>query len=420
MSPDEIFTDVFGKYQAHVNPSLARLLSFAGFGVEMRAEGCYLYDHEGRQFLDCLGGYGVFSLGHRHSKIVEAVKAQLDRMPLSGKAFFNRPLADVSERLSQLAPGDLRYSFFCNSGAEAAEGALKFAKGATGRRRIVSTFGGYHGKTMGTLATTGREKYRAPFEPLLEHVAFIPYGDVEALSAIDEQTACFIVEPIQGEGGIIVPPEGYLRAAREACDRAGALLIFDEIQTGLCRTGKFFGCQHEDVAPDLMTLAKSLGGGVLPVGAFLGTPAIWEKMFAENPLLHTSTFGGNELACVAALATLDTMVEERLDERAAAMGARFLESLRQMAERHTGLVAEARGRGLMIGVEFTMDEVGELVVAQMLKRGMCAAYTLNNPRVLRIEPPLIISEAQIDQAVEILDASLTETQELLTELVEFA
>jgi putrescine aminotransferase len=415
--PDAYFADVVDNYSEHVNPYLAKLLAFAGFGVEVYGEGCYIEDHEGRRYLDCLGGYGTFALGHRHPKVVEAVKNQLDSLGMSGKAFFSKPAADLAAELAKIAPAGLQYTFFSNSGTEAVEAALKFAKVATGRSRIVSTIGGYHGKTLGALATTGREKYRKRVEPLMPGVEFIPYGDASAaFAAIDDQTAAFIVEPIQGEGGIHVPPDGYLRGIREACDRTGALLIADEVQTCIGRTGAMFGCDHEGVSPDIMTLAKQLGGGVMPIGATMGTAAVWEKVFSENPLMHTSTFGGNPLACSAGLAAVRVVQDEDLVARSRDRGALMLELLREMQHRHTDLVADVRGKGLMFGVEFAMDEVGELTVAQMLKRGMCAAYTLNNPRVIRLEPPLIISEDEVRKAVEILDGALTETSELLAML----
>lgn len=339
-------------------------------------------------------------------------------MGLSGKAFFSKPAADLAQELAQIAPGSLEYTFFSNSGTEAVEAALKIAKGTTGRAKIVSTEGSYHGKTIGALACTGRDKYRKKFEPLMPGVVFVPYGDSAAAAAeIDDRTAAMIVEPIQGEGGIIVPPDGYLRDLRKACDKAGALLIFDEVQTLLGRTGYWFGCDHDDVAPDLMTLAKALGGGILPIGATMGTQELWEKMFNDNPLAHTSTFGGNPMACTAGLATLQVMREEGLVERSQVQGQKLRAGLDSVRAAHTDLLKEVRGRGLMIGVEFTMDEVGELVIAQMLKRGLCAAYTLGNPRVMRFEPPLIISDSQIDFAVEVFGEAVEETSDLLAALV---
>lgn len=414
---DGYFAEVFDKYREHINPYLAEYLAFAGFGVEVYGEGCYIEDHAGRRYLDCLGGYGTFALGHRHPKVVTAVKDQLDSLGMSGKAFFSKPAAELAAELTKIAPAGLKYTFFSNSGSEAVEAALKFAKVATGHRRIISTIGGYHGKTLGALATTGREKYRTRVEPLMPGVEFVPFGDtVAAVAAIDDQTAAFIVEPIQGEGGIHVPPDGYLRAIREACDRTGALMIADEVQTCIGRTGAMFGCDHEGVAPDIMTLAKQLGGGIMPIGATMGTASVWEKVFSENPLMHTSTFGGNPLACTAGLAAVRVVQEEDLVARSRDRGALMLELLREVQAKHQDLVTDVRGKGLMIGVEFAMDEVAELTVGQMLKHGMCAAFTLNNPRVIRLEPPLIISADEVRKAVEILDEAITETGELLAML----
>ena len=422
MSPDELYADVFDKYTRHINPRLARLMGFAGFGVEVFGEGWILRDQEGREYIDCLGGYGTFTFGHRNPEVVAAVKEQLDFIALSGKAFFSKNAADLAAELAAISPKDhardLQYAFFCNSGAEAVEAALKMAKGVTGRPEIVSTYGSYHGKTLGALATTGREKYRKPFEPLMPGVSFAPFGDADAAAAlITDRTACTIVEPIQGEGGIKIPPPGYLKALREACDRTGALLIFDEVQTGLGRTGYDFGCQYEGVVPDLMTLAKALGGGVMPLGATLGTEAVWDRMFAENPLAHTSTFGGNPLACAAGLAAIRILRRDDLGERSRTLGVRLLEGLDAVRQRFPETVAEVRGRGLMVGLEFIEDEVGELVVSQMLRRGVCVAYALNNPRVLRFEPPLTIPEEAIDRVIEVVGEAVGETAEMLTALV---
>lgn len=418
MDADALYADVVGKYSRHINPYLSKLMAFAGFGVEMRAEGCYVFDHEGNRYLDCLGGYGTFSLGHRHPKVLEATRRQLDEMALSAKAFFSKPAADLAEKLAEFTPEGLDFVFFSNSGTEAVEAALKFAKGMTGRAKIVSTIGSYHGKTLGALATTGREKYRSRFEPLMPGVVFVPYGDAgAAVAEIDDSTAAMIVEPIQGEGGIIVPPDGYLRELRAACDRVGALLICDEVQTGLGRTGKPFGVDHDGISPDIMPLAKALGGGIMPIGATVGTKAVFEAIYSPNPLTHTSTFGGNPLACAAGLAGLEVLIDEGLVERSQVQGEKLKAGLQDAADRRSDLIKEVRGKGLMIGLEFQEDEVGELVVAQLLKRGVCVAYALNNPRVLRFEPPLIITDEQIQDAVVAFDEAVAETEELLAALV---
>lgn len=414
MTPDERHAQVLDLYNRHVNPWLARLMNFAGFSTEVRGEGCWITDIEGRRYLDCLGGYGVFSFGHRHPRIIEAVRRQLEDMPLSGKAFFNEGQARLAARLAALAPEGIDYAFFCNSGAEAVEASLKFARLATGRKGFVSTVGGYHGKSLGALAVTGREKYRSALEPLMPGVSFVAFGDVGALDqAVGPDTAAVILEPVQGEGGIHLPPAGYLQSARRICDEAGALLILDEVQTGMGRTGKVFACEHEEVSPDLLTLAKALGGGVMPIGACLGTAEVWERVYGKNPLMHTSTFGGNPLACAAALAACDVLEEEGLALAAETRGRELVEGLKRVA---SPLVAEVRGIGLMIGVEFALDEVGELVIAQMMKRDLVAAYTLNNPRVVRFEPPLTISSEEVAYAVRVFGEAVAETQALLDEL----
>ncbi len=417
MDADALYQDVFEKYSKYINPNLARLMGFAGFGVETHGEGCYIYDHEGRKFLDCLGGYGTFALGHRNPRVIAAVKDQLDHLGLSAKAFFTKNAADLAEKLAELTPGELQVSFFSNSGTEAVEAALKFAKATTKRSKIVSTNGSYHGKTIGALSVTGREKYRKKFEPLMPGASFVDYGDIDALNlAIDGDTACFIVEPIQGEGGIIVAPDGYLKAAREACDRHGALLIFDEVQSGLGRAGYMFACNHEGVAPDIMTLAKSLGGGIMPLGVTIVTMPIYDAVFGDNPMAHTSTFGGNPLACRAGLETLKILEEGDLIENSKVLGKRMLDGFLVIQAKYPDLLKEARGRGLMIGVEFTMDEVGEVMVGLLMKLGVCVAYALNNPRVLRFEPPLMITAEQVDFALSSFEDAMQETAELLSVL----
>lgn len=417
MDADALYVEVVEKTARYLNPNLAKLMAFAGFGAEMRGEGCYLFDHEGRKFLDCLGGYGTFSVGHRHPAVIAAVRDGLDKLGMSGKAFFSPNSATLAELLVNNTPEGLDLVFLSNSGTESVEAALKFVKATTQRVKIISTHEAFHGKTLGALATMGRQKYRLKFEPLMPGVEFVPFGDIAAaVAAIDDTTAAFIVEPIQGEGGIRIPPDGYLKALREACTKHGALLIFDEVQTGLGRTGKLWGCDHEGVAPDILTSAKALGGGVMPIGATVYTREIYDAVYGDSPMAHTSTFGGNPLACAAAIAAVRTIIDEELPARSAEMGARMLKGMHEIASKHGETVLEARGRGLMIGLEFREDEVGELVVAALLKRGVCVAYALNNPRVLRFEPPLIIDASQVNFAVESLDEAIGETVEMLAEL----
>jgi len=415
--PDRTAADVLDKYTRYINPGLARLYRFANvLTAEWEAEGAIIRDIHGKEYLDCSGGPAVFNVGHRHPKVVAAVKAQLDRMPMSVRAMPRIPEAELAELLAQITPGDLQYSFFTNSGAEANEGALKLARLATGRPGIVGAEGAFHGKTMGALSASGRESYKAPFRPLLPGFAHVPYGDLEAMArAVTDQTAAVILEPIQGEGGVIIPPDGYLAGVREICDRAGALLILDEVQTGLGRTGTMFGCQHWGVVPDIMTTAKALGGGVLPIGAFTGRPHLW-KALEQNPYLHSSTFGGNPLACAAGVATIRVLLDERLPERAAELGPYLMEGLRGVQRRHPSLVRDVRGKGLLVGMEFTDPDVVLLITAGAMERGVIVFYSLNKPECFRIAPPLIITRAQIDHAVAVLEEAVAWTEEMVAEV----
>ncbi len=416
---DQTTQDVIEKYQKFVNPTQVALLKIGGYDhIEHSAQGCVVTDLDGNEYLDCLGGYGIFSLGHRHPKVVEAVKKQLDLMPLASKTFLNKPLADLCAKLAEITPGALRYSFLCNSGTEAVEGALKAARMATGKTDFVATTGGYHGKTLGALSATGREVYQRPFAPMVPGFTHVPWDDADALgAALTERTAAVIVEPVQGEGGIQVPSDDYLPRVQDHCRRNNVLLIADEVQTGLGRTGRMFGVEHWGVTPDILTLSKSLGGGVLPVGAFTATPDIWDKVFRENPFIHTSTFGGGELACAAALAAVEVTLEEDLPGRAAANGAYFLDGLRHVQSQHPQILQEARGLGLMLGVEFTDADIGKLVIGTMVHRGVIAAYTLNNPKVIRFEPPLIITRTQIDRVLEVFEAGVQDALALLGDLI---
>jgi putrescine aminotransferase len=399
-------------YRDHISPDLSRLLKFGGPGsLEVQSRGSWIIDHLGREYLDFAGGYGVFSLGHGHPEVIEAVQCQLQLQSLSSRVLLNPQQAYLAKELADIAPGALRYSFFCNSGTEAVEGALKLARLSTGRQRIIACDNSYHGKTMGSLSVTGRLKYREPFEPLIGEVTFVPFGDAAALEqAIDDRTAAFIVEPVQGEGGIHVAPPGYLSNAQEWCRQRGALLIADEVQTGLGRTGKMFAVEHWGVEPDILTLAKALGGGVLAVGAFMGTPEVW-KAFKGQPLIHTSTFGGSPLACVAARTTLKILTRDRLAERAARVGQELLENLNKLQAEYPSLIREVRGRGLMLGVELSREEYAGSLITEMVKHKVIAVYTLNQPRVIRLEPPLTVTAEEVDLAVAALEQSLKSTRE---------
>lgn len=414
---DRIVETTIEKYEKYLNPAMARIFKFMGLTtIEWEAQGTAVRDIYGKDFIDCAGGYGMFVPGHRHPKIVEAVKAQLERMPLSSKILLCKPMADLAELLAEITPGNLQYSFFCNSGAEANEGALKLARMATGKPDIVATVNAFHGKTMGALSASGRDQYKAPFAPLVPGFTHVPFNDAAAIeAAIGTDTAAVILEPIQGEGGVIVPDDNYLPAVREICDRKGVLLILDEVQTGFARTGKMFAAMHYGIAPDIMPVAKALGGGVMPIGAFIAAPRVWEE-FITNPLIHTSTFGGNPIACAAGIATINVIREEKLAERALELGDYFLRGLREVQSRYPEVIAEVRGKGLLIGIEMTKPGVGGMIMSELIDRGILAVYTLNKPKVIRMEPPLVITTTQIDYVLEALDQAAGKCQAVIEEL----
>ncbi|MEN6304763.1 MAG: aminotransferase class III-fold pyridoxal phosphate-dependent enzyme [Armatimonadia bacterium] len=415
MSSTDLFSLTYDRYNRHVNPGIATIVKFMGFEtVEWTAEGCYVYGPEGEKYLDCLGGPGVFTFGHRHPKIVAAVKHQLDEMPLSSHLLLDPVLAEAAEAIAEITPGDLNYVFFCNSGAEAIEGALKIARMHTARPHFVCAQGAFHGKTFGALSASGRDVYKTPFQPLLEGFSHVPFGDAEAIrAAVTDNTAAVLLEPVQCEAGIIVPPPGYLREVREICDQAGSLLILDEIQTGFGRTGKLWACDHDGVTPDMMTLGKALGGGVMPVGAFVARPEIW-KVFHDNPYIHTSTFGGNPLACRAALAAIEVLREQNTVQLCADRGAELLAGITGVAAEFPQLIQEVRGQGLLVGAQFADADIGNMVIAGLAQQHILTAFSLNRPEVIRLEPPAVITSDEISTVVAAFRQAVAESGQLLS------
>lgn len=400
----------------------------------VRAEGVYVWDSEGNRYLDFLGGFGSLNLGHNHPRILAALE-QVKTMPNLLQASMGMCASALAHNLAQIAPGKLNNTFFCNSGAEAVEGAIKLARISTGRTRIISCNSGFHGKTLGSLSVTGREKYQKGFEPLLPDCSMVKFCDLEELEEQlkTKDVAGFIVEPIQGEGGIIVPEQGYLKAVEVLCRRYGTLLIMDEIQTGLGRTGKMFAVEHDNVEPDILCLAKSLGGGIMPIGAVITTQEIWNKAYGgiEKCLLHTSTFGGNTWAAAAGIATLEVIYEEDLAARAAESGDYLMSGLRSLQKRYP-IIADVRGRGLLVGIEFeqpakgvlakvagavnklSAEYLGAMVAGVLLNQyKIITAYTLNNPNVIRFEPPLIVIKEQLDVLLQALDEIFEKNRSLL-------
>ena len=387
----------------------------------------WFIDHRGKKYLDLLGGYGIYNVGRRHPKIISAVQAQLMKQALHSQELLDplRPycaylLSLISpieerkeEREKEREGGDrrLRKCFFTNSGTESVEACLKIAFIHTGRKRILSTVNAFHVKTLGSLACTYKEKFRGPFKDILCDTSYVTYNSIFELEKIFEEQgctfSCFILEPIQGEGGIHVAAKEYLQKARELCDQYGVVLIFDEVQCGMGRTGKWWACEHSGVCPDIMAIGKSFGGGIMPVGACIGTDKVWQK-YIEQPFLLTTTFGGNPLALSAAIATINVLIEENIIEDVSEKGELFIDGLKKLKDRYPFILKDVRGKGLMIGIEFTENVYGVEFSKRMFSEHVLVAGTLANAETIRIEPSLTITKDEIIYSLEVCDKVLKE------------
>jgi acetylornithine/succinyldiaminopimelate/putrescine aminotransferase len=373
--------------------------------VVASARGATVRDVEGREYLDLLAGMGVANVGHAHPEVVAAVRAQADRhlhVMVYGE-FVQDTQVRLAARLAGKLPAPLSVVYFTSSGAEAVDGALKTARKATGRPGFVAFTGGFHGDTWGALSVGGNPIYRRPFEPLLPAVTFLPFDDTGALDGIDGSTAAVIVEPVQAEGGVRIPRPGFLPALRRRCDEVGALLVFDEVVTAFGRTGRLFGHEHSGVMPDLLVLAKALGGG-LPLGAFVGRPELMHTLSHDPALAHVTTFGGHPLSCAAGLAALDVLVRDGLVERAATIGERLLGALRALIGR--GGLAAVRGVGLLIGLEFDDASACARFARRAWEQGLILNWTLHRDTVVRLAPPLVLSDDEASRAVQGITAAL--------------
>ena len=365
--------------------------------------GSHVWDVDGKEYIDCMGGYGVALVGHRNERVVNALKSQLEKIITVHSSFYNKTREEFLKTLISVAPKGLSQVHLNNSGAEAVEAAIKFARKFTGKKGMVAMTGSYHGKSMGALSLTFSPKYRKMFQPLVEKVSFAKFGEIESLrSTIDEDTGFVILEPIQGESGIHVAPDGYLQDVRKLCDEKGILLIFDEIQAGLGRTGRMWASEHWNTTPDIMCLAKGIAGGV-PMGATLVKSEILSVMGKGE---HSSTFGGNPLSCAAGTAALQALTQDGLIENAEKMGKKFHEGLKALKEKHK-IIREVRGKGLMIGVELKF-EVKDILM-DGIKDGILLLYSGRN--ILRLLPPLVISEDDITKVLETLDSLLSKEEE---------
>lgn len=407
MDPQEVKAQALSDFAEYVNPMKARILHHAGLDIiEARREGVRVWDLEGRPYIDCITSAGSFNVGRRNPAIVQALKEALDEADQGIFLLCSKGKADLARRLAELTPGDLKFSMFGASGGEVVDFAIKLARGYTRRPKIISTVKGYHGHTGFALSAIGRDAYQAPFHPLMPEFVRVPFGDLGALAAaIDENTAGVLLEPVQGEGGINVAPDGYLQGVRTLCDQAGAMMILDEIQTGFGRTGTLFACQHDGVVPDIMTLGKSLGGGLYPI-----TAAVFREPLADflvmNPFIHLSTFGGADLGCAVGLATIDYVLAHDLPGNARAMGERFRAGFARLKEKYPDVLVDYRGRGLMMGLQYKDNSMGPRMSYQLAQHGVIALYTGNDPTVMRLQPPLIIKPDEVDEVLQALDDSM--------------
>ena len=391
--------------------------------VEWEDEGDVFRDLNGTEFIDCLGGFGIFACGHGNPEIRKTVQAQLNRYALHSQELVDPLRGYLAKILGLCTPGDLQYSFFCNGGAEAVEMALKLARLATGGRWYISTVGAFHGKSMGAISMGGKGAYREDYIPMVQQVQHVEYGNAAAteaavknLQTVGEKVAAIIVEPIQGEAGVIIPPDGYLKQLREIADKYGVCLIFDEIQTGLGRTGTLWRCEHEGVTPDIMTFGKASSGGLVPITGIIARPWTYEKsgvgtgqegkMFDNPWILGSPTFGGNPLACSAFISTIKYMLENDIPGQSKAKGDYYLAGLKKLQEKYPTVLKEFRGSGMLICMEFPEAEVGYEVTKNLFARNVMTAGTLVNAKTVRIEPPITQAYETIDKVLAALDEAM--------------
>jgi acetylornithine/LysW-gamma-L-lysine aminotransferase len=391
---DKEIMDIENRYLANVFSKKPIVLT--------RGKGITVWDVNGKEYLDCSSSYGVAALGHCHPKIVEAIKAQTDQLITCHSCYYNDKRTEFIQKLVKITPKGLDKAFLSNSGAESVECAMKLARKATGKTEIIAVMGSYHGKTMGALSVTWDKKYRDPFIPLIPDIKHVSPDNASKIEeAINEKTAAVIMEPIRGEGGIRVPPDGYLQEIREICNKKNILLVFDEVQTSYGRTGKLFGCENWGIIPDIMCLAKPFAGG-LPIGITIAKENLMSTFRIGE---HSTTFSGSPIVCAAGCAAIDALVEEKLAEKAALNGKYFKAQLDGLASKHR-IIKEVRGLGLMLGVELRYDVYG--VIAKALKKGILLIDA--GRTVVRFLPPLIITKPQIDRVITAFDEALGEEE----------
>ncbi len=402
-------------FDNHINPGFLEYRKSAGaddMAMEWMANADTFEDLHGNEYIDCLGGFGAFNCGHRHPKVIETVMNQLEKQPLSSAELIDANRSLLARILADVTPGDLQYTFFTSSGTEAVECGLKMATLATGRHYFVAFKGDFHGKTHGSLSLTSKEHFRGPFLPLLQGTRFAPFGDLEYLTKMldimeftGELPAAIVYEPIQGEGGVNIPPDEWIPGIRKLCDKYDIMMVADEVQAGMGRTGYLFATDYSNVAPDILCLGKSISGSVVPLSACVCTERAFRGMFPD-PLLHSTTTGGNPLATAAGIAAFHVILSEDLPGKAQKSGAIFMEGLEKLHNKYPKLLTTYRGRGLMIAMEFCDGDLGYEVVYEAFNRRLLLSGSLINAKTIRIEPPLNITETHVRKALEILDESM--------------
>lgn len=412
------FVNHFNKGWVEYRKSVTEAGDYAG--TEWKGLGVHYYDVFGKEYIDCLGGYGALDLGWSHPEVVEAVRIQAGRSGIPTQELMDPLRGALAALLAKVTPGDIDHAFFVNSGTETIEGALKLARLYTKKHNFIATTRGFHGKTGGSLAVMGKKDYRAAMQPYGGQTFFVPFGDAEALdkqleicATVGIDIAAFIAEPIQGEAGAIVPPDEYWPKVRQVCDKHGILLICDEVQTGMGRTGTLWGVEHWGITPDILCTAKSLGGGVMPIGSFMGNGKLWSALEDPNPFIHTTTTGGNPMACAAAITALEVTLREDLPGQAAEKGEYFIDKLKGLAQKYPGIYKEITGKGLLIGQHFVTPEIGYQVSSGLFQRKVLVAGTLISANTIRFEPPLIITIKQIDEVLNRLEDTLKEVSRTL-------
>ncbi len=394
-------------YRNHVNYSTAMLAELNGAEVEASAEGSYVFDQNGRRYLDC-GCYGVLLLGHRHPGVCAAVKEQLDRQPFGTRFLLNAVVAEAAEALVRVTPEGLDYTSILNSGADAIEFAFKLSRLA-GKDRVIAMHGGFHGKTFGALTLTAQDGYREPFMPLVPGVEHVPFGELEPLAEALAKTpgrCCVVMEPVQGEAGVRIPPSGYLRAVETLCRETGHWLILDEIQSGMGRTGQWWGANREDIRPDVLVSGKILAGGVLPIGAIVATAEAWAPL-SRDPFLHSATFANMPLAAAAVKATIEAIESEEIVPRSRQLGNVLLDMLTELIEDYRpDLVVDLRAAGLLIGIECRESHVAADLIYELFARGVIVNHSMLDSETVRLTPSAYLTEEDMGWLRSALSESL--------------